>query len=49
MSEVILPADNERDYNEMPDYLKEGIAVHFASDYSDVAALCFESTTQATV
>ena len=49
ISEVILPADNERDYNEMPDYLKEGIAVHFASDYSDVAALCFEATTQATV
>ncbi|MAM81006.1 MAG: endopeptidase La, partial [Gammaproteobacteria bacterium] len=41
ISEIILPADNSRDYDEMPDYLKEGISVHFASDYRDVAELCF--------
>lgn len=41
IAEVILPAANERDFDEMPDYLKEGIQVHFASTYTDVAELCF--------
>ena len=41
IDEIILPADNERDYDEMPDYLKEGLAVHFAKDFKEVAALCF--------
>lgn len=39
--EVILPADNERDFDEMPDYLKEEITAHFARTYSDVRELCF--------
>ncbi len=41
IAEVILPADNERDFDELPDYLKEDIEVHFASTFGDVAALCF--------
>ena len=41
IAEVILPKDNERDYDEMPDYLKENLEVHFASDYQDVAELFF--------
>ena len=41
IAEVILPADNERDFDELPDYLKEDIEVHFASNFGDVAALCF--------
>ncbi len=41
ISEIILPTDNERDYDEMPDYLKDGMTVHFAGDYTEVAALCF--------
>jgi len=41
IGEVILPADNERDYDEMPDYLKEDVTVHFASDYTDVSELLF--------
>lgn len=39
--ELILPIDNERDYDEMPDYLKEDLTVHFASDYRKVAEICF--------
>ncbi len=42
ISEVILPIDNERDFDEMPDYLKENIEVHFANEFADVARLCFE-------
>lgn len=41
IAEVILPIDNQRDYDELPDYLKEDIEVHFASHYDDVARLCF--------
>ena len=41
IAEVILPADNERDYDELPEYLKEEIEVHFAATFNDVAELCF--------
>jgi Lon-like ATP-dependent protease len=33
---IILPAANQRDYDEIPDYLKEGLDVHFADDYETV-------------
>ncbi|ALM51673.1 endopeptidase La [Halomonas huangheensis] len=39
--EVILPEANRRDYAELPDYLKEGMSVHFASKYRDVAKVVF--------
>ena len=39
--ELILPEDNRRDFEELPDYLKEGLTVHFASEYCDVAAVAF--------
>ena len=41
IAEVILPIDNERDYDEMPDYLKENLEIHFVSDYQDIAQLLF--------
>ncbi|HIG44051.1 MAG TPA: endopeptidase La [Gammaproteobacteria bacterium] len=39
--ELILPMDNERDYDEMPDYLKAGLKVHFVARYPEVANICF--------
>ena len=39
--ELILPEDNRHDFEELPDYLKEGLTVHFASEYGDVAAVAF--------
>ena len=33
---IVLPKANERDYDEIPDYLKEGLDVHFADDYETV-------------
>ncbi len=39
--EVILPDANRRDYEELPDYLREGVTVHFASHYRDVAKVVF--------
>jgi ATP-dependent Lon protease len=38
---LILPKDNERDFDEMPDYLKEGVTTHFVREFADVATLCF--------
>ncbi|MBS9402953.1 endopeptidase La [Halomonas sp. TRM85114] len=39
--ELILPDANRRDYDELPDYLKEGMTVHFAGRYPDVAKVVF--------
>ncbi|MDX1635677.1 MAG: endopeptidase La [Marinobacter sp.] len=38
---IILPDANRGDYEELPDYLKEGLVVHFAKQYSDVYQVCF--------
>jgi ATP-dependent Lon protease len=40
LKELILPADNARDYAEMPDYLKKGLTLHFVATYAEVAAIC---------
>jgi ATP-dependent Lon protease len=34
--ELILPHGNRRDFEELPDYLREGINVHFARNYREV-------------
>lgn len=39
--ELILPEANRGDFEELPDYLKEGITAHFAKRYSDVAKVLF--------
>jgi ATP-dependent Lon protease len=36
---LVLPQPNRRDYDELPEYLKAGITVHFASHYDDVFAV----------
>jgi ATP-dependent Lon protease len=40
--ELILPHANRRDFEELPEYLREGINVHFARTFRDV----FESVFQ---
>ncbi|WP_372636551.1 endopeptidase La [Alcanivorax jadensis] len=37
--EVILPEACQRDFDELPDYLKDGLTVHFAKQYDDVFAI----------
>ncbi|WP_228766912.1 endopeptidase La [Thiomicrorhabdus heinhorstiae] len=39
--ELILPEDNRKDYQELPDYLKSDLDVHFAKHFDDVARLTF--------
>jgi ATP-dependent Lon protease len=41
IKELILPEANRGDYEELPDYLRKGMTVHFAENYDDVAALVF--------
>mmetsp|Transcript_25340 Transcript_25340/g.55347 ORF Transcript_25340/g.55347 Transcript_25340/m.55347 type:complete len:1046 (+) Transcript_25340:140-3277(+) len=38
---IVFPSENRRDFDELPDYLKEGLDVHFATDYSDVYDVAF--------
>jgi len=38
---LIFPHDNEKDFRELPDYLREGIEVHFARTYRDVYRVAF--------
>ncbi len=39
--ELILPADNRSDFEEVPEHIRKGIKVHFASVFEEVAALLF--------
>lgn len=39
--EVILPEANRGDYEELPDYLREGLTAHFARDFRQVLKLAF--------
>ncbi|WP_238843423.1 endopeptidase La [Thiomicrorhabdus xiamenensis] len=41
IKELILPEDNRKDYLELPDYLREGMNVHFAKQFDEVARLTF--------
>ena len=38
---IVFPSENARDYDELPDYLKQGLDVHFATDYADVYDVAF--------
>jgi len=39
--ELILPEANRGDFEKLPDHIRDGITVHFASDYPDVAEIVF--------
>ncbi|MBI9093212.1 MAG: endopeptidase La [Desulfobacterium sp.] len=39
--EIILPHANQRDFDELPDHIKDGFTVHFAKTYKDVAKVIF--------
>lgn len=44
--ELILPDANRRDFEELPDYLREGINVHFARTFREVFETVFEEHRQ---
>jgi Lon-like ATP-dependent protease len=40
---VILPADNRKDFDDLPNLVKDDVAVHFAETYADVYKIAFPS------
>lgn len=42
LMELILPETNRRDFDELPEQIKEGITVHFAAIYQDVYRAVFQ-------
>ncbi|KAJ2949553.1 hypothetical protein O0L34_g15472 [Tuta absoluta] len=38
---VILPEENRRDFDDLPSFIREGMDVHFVSDYQDVFRVAF--------
>jgi ATP-dependent Lon protease len=40
---VILPQANERDYRDLPDYIRDGMEVHFVNNYQDIYNIIFTS------
>lgn len=41
LTQLIFPKDNMRDYDELPEYIKEGITIHFVSHYDEVYKIAF--------
>jgi ATP-dependent Lon protease len=41
LKRVILPAENLRDYEEVPDHIRRGIEVHFVETFADVLEIAF--------
>ena len=39
--ELIIPEVNQGDFEELPEYLKEGLTVHFAKNFKEVATVLF--------
>ncbi|MBF0148108.1 MAG: endopeptidase La [Magnetococcales bacterium] len=42
LRELILPEANRKDYEEVPDYIREGFTVHFVTKYPQVPKLVFD-------
>lgn len=38
---VLLPAENKKDFDDLPDFIKSNVDVHFVSHYDEVFDLIF--------
>ncbi|RLB72577.1 MAG: endopeptidase La [Deltaproteobacteria bacterium] len=45
LTALIFPHENKNDYEDLEDYLREGIEVHFVKEYPDVFKIAFTSNT----
>lgn len=43
LKKIILPHENAHDYEELPDYIKQGVQVYFVEHYDDVFRIAFPS------
>ncbi len=41
IKELIFPIDNKKDFEELPEYIKEGLTVHFADYFRDVLEVAY--------
>ena len=41
VSVLCFPAENKKGFDELPDYLKEGLEAHFCETYADVFDVAF--------
>ena len=41
IKELIFPVDNKKDFEDLPDYIKEGITAHFADYFGDVLKVAY--------
>ena len=46
MNCLILPAENEKDFNDLADYIRDGVEVHFVRHYSEVYDVAFPVDTE---
>lgn len=44
---IIFPKDNVRDYDELPEYIKKGLSIHFVEHYDEVFSIAFPELEQA--
>ncbi len=42
---LIFPADNRRDFDDLPAHIRQGIHAHFVSSFTEVVDLCFGAST----
>lgn len=38
---IILPAENKKDFSDLPDYISEGLEVHFVDHYDQIYPIVF--------
>jgi ATP-dependent Lon protease len=41
VNEIILPKDNKKDYDECPEFIKQGLKIHFVDNYQQVFSIAF--------
>lgn len=41
VKELIFPKENKRDFDELPDYIRKGVKVHFVDHYDEVVNVAF--------
>ncbi|KAK5649410.1 hypothetical protein RI129_000439 [Pyrocoelia pectoralis] len=43
---IILPEENKKDYNDLPNFITEGLEVHFVSNYNEIFDIVFSSSAK---
>lgn len=38
---IILPVENKKDFSDLPDYITQGLEVHFVDHYSQIYPIVF--------